>query len=210
MQNKHIKFSTIFKWFFRLFLVLLYIYYTFFCQSSPIIENYKSNCIIIFFSSLVPDALSKIFKIQLSSTFDFFIQLFILMSLVLGRMYGVYSIIPWWDSFLHFLSGILIGFLALAQLKLSLGNDLFKRLPPSFVALYVIIFSIAGAGLWEIWEFVGDQLLGFDSQLNSLTDTMVDIIMGTLSGLFVGVLSYIHVRYNKFKFLKGFINGFIK
>ena len=53
------------------------------------------------------------------------------------------------------------------------------------------LFSIAAAGVWEIWEFSTDMLFGFHSQNNSLIDTMMDIICGSRmqsqgAGIFVG------------------------
>ena len=43
--------------------------------------------------------------------------------------------------------------------------------------------AFSAAGLWEIWEFAGDKLLGTTSQNASLDDTMYDIILGSVSAI---------------------------
>jgi hypothetical protein len=146
----------------------------------------------------------------MSNSADFLVQFFIFLALFLGRMYNLYSILPWWDLLLHFASGALLGFLALAILKPLIGENNLKILPPLFVGIYILIFTIAGAALWEFWEFAGDQLLGFDSQLNSLIDTMTDMIAGSLSGILISILGFLHVKNGSFKILDEFINAFSK
>jgi len=122
----------------------------------------------------------------------------------------MYSILPWWDIFLHFTSGALLGFLSLIILKPLIGENNLKTLPPLFIGIYILLFTISGATLWEFWEFAGDQLLGFDSQLNSLTDTMTDMISGSLSGVILSIMGFLHIKNGSFKFLDKFINAIKK
>lgn len=202
-------YNKIFKWAFR----IISLCFTIICivlNKNGEYSIHVTSGFLMVISSFGPDLLAAVLKLNLSNALDFFIQFFIMLALVLGRLLNLYSILPWWDLFLHLLSGVLIGIIALAQLHLVVGDETFKKLPPFFVWLFVTLASIAGAALWEFWEFAGDQLLGFDSQLNSLVDTMTDMIMGTISGLLIASASYINVRFNKFKFLNGFINGFIR
>ena len=67
---------------------------------------------------------------------------------------------------------------------------------------FITIFCIALAGCWEIWEFTGDRLFGFTSQNDSLIDTMMDIICGTLGG----IISLIPI----YRFSKGKRNSFLE
>jgi len=122
-------------------------------------------------------------------------------------MYNFYSIISWWDLFLHLLSGVILGLLALTLLKPLIGKDNFKILSPLFVAIFIFLFTVATAALWEFWEFAGDQLFGFDSQLFSLVDTMTDMLIGSFSGLIVSIMSFLHIKNGTFEFLSGFIDG---
>lgn len=208
MKNTKFSFTLLFKWLFRGILLVLFIYYSIIKVGNN--TNYISNILLIFITSFVPDILLRLFKIKMSNSADFLVQFFIFLALFLGRMYNLYSIRPWWDLLLHFASGALLGFLALAILKPLIGENSLKILPPLFVGIYILIFTIAGAALWEFWEFAGDQLLGFDSQLNSLIDTMTDMIAGSLSGILISILGFLHVKNGSFKILDEFINAFSK
>lgn len=208
MKNKKLSFALLFKWIFRALLLILLIYYYVIKPGNT--ANYISNILLILLTSFIPDIALRLFRIRMSSSADFLVQFFILLALFLGRMYNMYSILPWWDLFLHFASGALLGFLALATLKPLIGKNNMKVLKPLFVAIYILLFTISGAALWEFWEFAGDQLFGLDSQLNSLMDTMTDMIMGASSGVLISIISFFHIKNGSFSFLKEFVNAFTK
>ena len=67
------------------------------------------------------------------------------------------------------------------------------------------MFSIASAGVWEMWEFSTDQLFGFASQNNSLNDTMWDIICGSIMGIIANIPIYLYIRGMKIKFIENLI-----
>lgn len=105
--------------------------------------------------------------------------IFILLSVFAGRSLGFYKRIPYWDKSLHFFSGFLIVIIAYRiyeKLKGDSKNKLLKKVFGFFV-------GVSGAAFWEIFEFSCDKILGTTAQNNSLTDTMLDIILGTISSL---------------------------
>lgn len=206
MSKAKLPFSLLFKWSFRLILILLTIYYIATNKNSKN-ANFISNGIIILFTSFLPDITCLVFKLNISSSIDFLIQSFIFMTLFMGKMYRYYSIWPFWDFFLHWLSGIILGFIALTTLKTLVGKKVYPLLSPTFVSLFIFMFSVTGAALWEFWEFAGDQLFGFDSQLFSLVDTMSDMISGSIGGFIVAIMGYLFIKRGSFKFLNGFANG---
>jgi len=208
MKNTKFSFALFFKWIFRAILLVLFIYYSIVKVGNN--ANYIINILIIFVTSFIPDITLNLFKVKMSNLPDFLLQFFIFLALLLGRMYNMYSILPWWDLFLHFASGVLLGFLALAILKPLIGESNLKILPPLFIGIYILLFTISGAALWEFWEFAGDQLFGFDSQLNSLIDTMTDMIVGSLSGVILSIMGFLHMKNGSFKFLDEFINAITK
>lgn len=128
---------------------------------------------------------------------------FIVGSMYLGNVFNFYEIIPMYDKILHLLSGIIvgmIGFILFLHITDGKGMSTCKRYAP---VLFSIIFSIAGAAVWEIWEFSTDQLFGFASQNNSLNDTMWDIICGTLMGIVANIPIYLyHIKSKKIKFIE--------
>ena len=130
MKNIKSSFALLFKWIFRSILLILLVYYSFLKTDNN--SNYISNILLILITSFIPDIILNIFKVKLSSLPDFLLQFFIFLALLLGRMYNMYSILPWWDIFLHFTSGALLGFLSLIILKPLIGENNIKTLPPLF------------------------------------------------------------------------------
>ena len=140
---------------------------------------------------------------------------FIVGSMYLGNVFNFYEIIPMYDKILHLLSGLIIGLIGyILFLHVSNGSvdNSFKRYMPMLSTckryapvLFSIIFSIAGAAVWEIWEFSTDQLFGFLSQNNSLHDTMWDIICGSIMGIISSIPIYLYIKGRKIKYIEKII-----
>lgn len=196
-------YNVIFKWFIWILAAILCVYHVIKGQT-----GYLEGGIMFLASAIGVDLFFKVIKVKLSNSTDFIIQVFIFACLFLGKMYHVYEILPWWDSFVHFISGILLGIGSLLIAKSQLNEEAFNKLSAIFMATYVFFCSTAAAGLWEIWEFAGDQLFGFNSQLNSLMDTMTDICMGTGGAIVAAILVYFYFKNKRFKFVGDFIDTF--
>lgn len=105
------------------------------------------------------------------------LQLFFLLSLFIGKALRGYETLPAWDILLHFLSGLILVSASAAVYPKCGGNPANIRL----MRLFAFLFAVAGAGLWEIYEFALDKLFDMASQNGSLDDTMWDMIAGTVS-----------------------------
>ena len=126
--------------------------------------------------------------------------IFVFLSMTLGKTLNFYGI-PYWDKFLHITSGVILAFVGL--LFLWSINAKGKELHPKVVIWFVIIFSIACAGVWEMYEFTTDALFGLTAQNGSLNDTMWDIICGTIGGSIVAFFLYLYYyKDKKFKVFK--------
>lgn len=108
--------------------------------------------------------------------------IFVMLSMYLGNVLNFYTYIPHYDKILHLASGVIIGIISIV-IYAYFTKEYFNKLNPMFLVFFSITFTIACAGGWEIWEFTSDKLFGLQSQLNSLFDTMTDIICGTFGGL---------------------------
>lgn len=131
--------------------------------------------------------------------------IFIVGSMYLGSIFEFYEIIPMYDKILHLLSGVVastIGFVIFLHITSGKGMDICKSYAP---ALFSIIFAIAAAAVWEIWEFSTDQLFGFLSQNNSLHDTMWDIICGSIIGIVSSIPIFLYSKGKKFRYIKKII-----
>ena len=135
----------------------------------------------------------KITFLKKSEICFYVILAFTFSSIYLGNVWDLYRIIPIYDKLLHLLSGVIIAIIGFV-LFLYLNNGNIKGdFNTYFVVIFSIIFSIAAAGIWEIWEFSTDMLFGFHSQNNSLIDTMMDIICGSIMGIITNIPIYLYL-----------------
>lgn len=75
-------------------------------------------------------------------------------------MLGLYSNVWWYDHVTHTLSAILVaGVGYTATRAVDLYSDAIY-LPRRFLALYIVLFTLAAGVLWEILEFVAREFAG--------------------------------------------------
>lgn len=124
----------------------------------------------------------------------------------LGTYLRFYDMFFWWDILLHFTSGFLLGYIGLVILmSLDWDYTLFKAKRYMVIALFVFTFSVMCAAMWEICEYLADQLLGTFTQLGSLKDTMEDIICGTISAFLFATYTYLVLRREKNSYVTSFM-----
>ena len=118
---------------------------------------------------------------------------FVFLAMYLGKITNFYALVPGWDKWLHLASGLMltpIGFFVFRKIggERLVANHIF------LTVCFAFLFSVAGAAVWEIFEFSCDQLVGTNTQNNSLYDTMMDIICGSGSGLVAAFLLSWHLK----------------
>lgn len=148
----------------------------------------------------------KITFLKKSEICFYVILAFTFSAIYLGNVWDLYRIIPIYDKLLHLLSGVIIAIIGFV-LFLYLNNGNIKGdFNTYFAVIFSIIFSIAAAGLWEIWEFSTDMLFGFHSQNNSLIDTMMDIICGSIMGIIANIPIYLYIKGKNISFIEKIID----
>jgi hypothetical protein len=106
-----------------------------------------------------------------------------IMATLFGVILDLYTLLPWYDSLVHLVTGACLVYLAKDGVKLD--DKTAKRSK----ALYAFFFSVSLSTFWEIYEF-GVDFLGADSQHGSLSDTMWDLIFGTIGAAAAGITIY--------------------
>lgn len=177
-----------------------------------LLGKYNSNilvCLSLYVIVFIPSILTKLFRINISELVRFIFLIFIFIAQLLGSIIHLYDLISWFDSFVHFISGIVSSILSLQLLILFNKHDQKKKV---FNLLFSISFTLMVASFWEIFEFSADRIFGYDAQRvleTGVYDTMKDIICALLGSLLF-VVSYIYdFLFNKHRFVK-FIYGIKK
>jgi len=146
---------------------------------------------------LAPYLIKVIFKYDMSLSLRFFYFIFAFLGLTLGSVLSFYTKISWFDLFVHALSGVFTAFLALIFLKrIGLVNN--KNL--WFQILFMISFSLAIAGVWEIFEFVCDKITKGDAQKvleTGVSDTMEDMIIASVGAIVYSIIYIVLSKKNK-------------
>jgi hypothetical protein len=130
-------------------------------------------CIAILLSPLLIVILEKIKKRKLFFSIKVTYLFMMLIASLLGSVINLYEIIPIYDNIVHFISGILISWCAY-----DIFNHYNKNYNKIFRIMFIISFSFAIAGIWEIYEYTYDSIFHTQFQLG-LDDTMKDIIAAT-------------------------------
>ncbi|KMT20970.1 hypothetical protein [Clostridium cylindrosporum] len=185
MKSFKFNYYTVFITLFRIALIVQGIY--FLTSGKFPLALYSASALI---ATFLINIVYRITDINPSMFLKFSIQFLIFLTMYLGHLNSFYILIPRWDDFTHLLSGFIITFFG--YLTLDRFNNKKKVLTSNkyFVSIFIIIFGLSAAALWEVFEFSGDKLFSMQSQGGSLDDTMWDIINGTI-GPIILVLIYL-------------------
>lgn len=122
---------------------------------------------------------------------------FVFAAVSFASLFGAYDFVPYWDKILHFLSGFLFAALGMVIFFSNKPDKTPARGDAVNAALFSFMFAILSAVLWEFWEFFVSRF-GPDPQqvaLTGVTDTMGDLFVCTLGGLFTGIACLRRVRH---------------
>lgn len=154
---------------------------------------------------LVPVGFKKLIQFKISVELEVVYYIFLFLAQFLGSGVNLYKYISWFDTFTHFLSGILTCFVALILLYLFKQNPKKKII---FNVTYILGIVFLVAGIWEFFEFGMDQLTGSNLQHwieTGVEDTMCDIL-AAFSGSIIFLIVYLYEMLTK---KEGFITKFI-
>ena len=144
-------------------------------------KQYESAfiCVLVLVLFALPAFVQKNFGIQLPSTLEILILLFIFASEILGELKCYFITYPHWDSMLHTTTGFLCAATGFALIDILNRNSKIKfQLSPIYVAVAAFCFSMTVGVLWEFFEFGMDRLFMMDMQkdtvVNAITSVMLD------------------------------------
>ena len=160
--------------------------------------------IITFFLTYYPSILEKKFGVYLPKRFQLVITLFIFASQILGEIGDFYEKISWWDTMLHAISGIVLGFIGfLFVYLLNEKGNINVNLSPKFVIIFAFCFALTMGVFWEFFEYGADRLFGYNMQKfrlpgqDGLVDTMEDLIVDAIGAVIACVLGSLYICIKK-------------
>ena len=118
--------------------------------------------------------------------------IFIAISILGGTCFDFYRF-NHFDDVLHITSGF-IGCMVARILFYFSQNETDIPRKRIFFVIYMFMFSMGIASIWELIEFVLDRYLGFDCQAGGLTDTMFDILDCLIGSIIATIYYYFKIR----------------
>ena len=118
---------------------------------------------------ILPSIFTRRLMIELPTTLEIIILLFIFAAEILGELSSFYLRVPNWDTMLHTLNGFLCAAIGFALVDLLNRSDVFSfKLSPLYLAIVAFCFSMTVGVLWEFFEYAGDQFLMLDMQKDTV------------------------------------------
>ena len=148
---------------------------------SSIIRGEYENafvCLLVLFLFMLPLFIQQNFGIELPSTLEIIILLFIFAAEILGELECYFITYPHWDSMLHTTTGFLCAATGFALIDILNRNSRIKfQLSPVYVALAAFCFSMTVGVLWEFFEFGMDRVFHLDMQKDTVVQSITSVML---------------------------------
>ena len=134
-------------------------------------KQYESAfiCVLVLVLFALPAFVQKNFGIQLPSTLEILILLFIFAAEILGELKSYYIHFPYWDTILHTTNGFVCAAFGFSLVDILCRNKQEKfRLSPLFMAVVAFCFSMTVGVLWEFFEYGMDRFAHTDMQKDTV------------------------------------------
>ena len=148
--------------------------------SSILRGEYESAfiCLLVLALFMLPFFIQQNFGIELPSTLEIIILLFIFAAEILGELECYFITYPHWDSMLHTTTGFLCAATGFALIDILNRNSRIKfELSPIYVALAAFCFSMTVGVLWEFFEFGMDRLFHMDMQKDTVVQSITSVML---------------------------------
>ena len=127
---------------------------------------------------ILPSFFSHKLNVELPTTLEVIILLFIFAAEILGELECYFITYPHWDSMLHTTTGFLCAATGFALIDILNRNSRIKfELSPIYVALAAFCFSMTVGVLWEFFEFGMDRLFHMDMQKDTVVQSITSVML---------------------------------
>lgn len=143
-------------------------------------RNYESVflCLLTLLLLIGPSVAQITFRVELPTTLEIIIFLFIYAAEILGEIRNFYLVFPYWDTILHTLNGFLCAAIGFSLVDLLNRNpELPFQVSPAFMALVAISFSMTVGVIWEFFEFGMDMVFKLDMQKDTIVHSISSVAL---------------------------------
>lgn len=147
--------------------------------------NYESVflCLLTLLLLVGPSIAQITLRVELPSTLEISILLFVYAAEILGEIRQFYEVFPHWDTILHTLNGFLAAAIGFSLVELLNRNQkLVFQLSPFFTALVALCFSMTVGIVWEFFEFMMDMVFGLDMQKDTVIHSISSVLLKESDG----------------------------
>lgn len=154
------------------------------------------GCILALIVSLIPTILKRNYQITLPLILDVFITIALLLHIG-GGLLNAYRDIPHYDTFTHFVSSVLVAFLAFVIIYILHVYWDGLKMDKYAMAFLVVILTVAMGVIWEFNEWITDLIFGTHEQWG-YTDTIKDLFIDMLAGIFMALIGVNLIKKGRF------------
>lgn len=155
------------------------------------------NGVLGLLATMLPGIIQRDYEITIGPWLSFLITLAILLHTV--GMTGPYTAVWWWDHMTHTLSASIVAVVGYATTKAVDEHVEEIYLPPDFMYVFIVLFTLAIGVFWEILEFLGREVAAMFGQEAVLvqygvTDTVLDLVFDGVGALVAAVFGIPRVQ----------------
>lgn len=143
-------------------------------------KNYENVflCFLTLILLVMPSLIQVNFKIELPTTLEIIILLFIFAAEILGEIQEYYIKIQSWDTILHTLNGFLMAAIGFSLVDILNREERMKfELSPVFMSIVAFCFSMTVGVIWEFFEYGMDYIFQFDMQKDTVIHTISSVML---------------------------------
>ena len=117
-------------------------------------------CSLTLVLMILPSFFSRKLHVELPTTLEVIILLFIFAAEILGELNSFYIRVPHWDTMLHTINGFLCA---------AIGFS------PVYLAIVAFCFSMTVGVMWEFFEYTGDRVMKLDMQKDTVVNSIYTV-----------------------------------
>lgn len=143
-------------------------------------RNYENVffCLLTLFLLVIPSFIQVEFRIEIPTTLEIIILLFIFAAEILGEIHAFYVKIPLWDTLLHTMNGFLAAAIGFSLVDILNRNKRLEfHLSPLFMVLVAFCFSMTIGMVWEFFEFFMDSFFNMDMQKDTVIHAIHSVML---------------------------------